>query len=294
MRRTAAPILLGVAWLLMLSMLPACGGDDGDGVGPATPHASDADTLLQQAQAAMRDLDSFQLQMTSTWEGRETTYTVAWQRPDSFHVLSPDLQSETEDQGKRIIDSGLFEAMAIGNKIYVRQCPAEGEDCDAWQEGPREAIYVPMWAPELEPMWTIELLSLVSDAQIIGEEDVDGVACTRIQGRANIIRAMIQSWRRVEEERGPIYWGESCVSISESGGEMREDCHETTSDEYIARYEDSLREQDENPTVIEVWLGRDDKLMRRLGFRQALPGEEAVTFPFTFSRFNEVDLKPPE
>jgi len=244
MRRTTTLILLGAASLLMLSSLPACGDDDGDGASPATSQANDAHTLLQQAQAAMRDLDSFQLQVTSTWEGRERTYTVAWQRPDSFHVLPPDLQSHHEDDEKTIIDKGLFETMAIGDKIYVRQCQAEDEGCDPWQEGPRESIYIPMWAPELEPMWTIELLGLVSDAQIIGQEDVEGVACTRIQGRANITRAMIQSWQRVEEERGPTYWGESCVGITASSGEMREDCHETTSDEYIARYQDSLREQE--------------------------------------------------
>lgn len=282
-----APYLVG---LLLAAIAAACG----DGTGPATSHGNDAQTLLEQAQAAMRDLDSFQLQMTSTWEGRETIYTVAWQRPDSFHVLAPDLQSESEDHERTVTDRGLFEAMVIGDKMYVRQCQAEGEGCERWQEGPRESIYVPMWAPELEPMWTIELLGLVSDAQIIGQEDVEGVACTRIQGRANMVRAMIQSWRRVEEERGPIYWGESCVGISDSSGEMREECHETTLDEYIARYEDSLREQDEDPPSMEVWVGRDDKLMHRLGFRQALPDEEATTFPFVFSRFNEVNLKPPK
>jgi hypothetical protein len=292
MRRTTTVILLGAASLLLLSTLPSCGGRDG--AGPATPHGNDAHSLLQQAQAVMRDIDSFQLQMTSTWEGRETIYTVAWQRPDNFHVLSPDLQSQTEDHEKTVTDRGLFEAMVIGDKIYVRQCLAEDEECDLWQEGPRESIYIPMWAPELEPMWTIELLGLVSDAQIIGEEDVEGVACTRIQGRANMVRAMIQSWRRVEEERGPTYWGESCVSISDSSGEMREDCHETTLDEYIARYEDSLREQDENPQPIEVWLGRDDKLMRRLEFRSVLPNEESAVLPFMFSRFNEVNLKAPK
>jgi hypothetical protein len=294
MRRTAAPILLGLASLLMLSSLPACGDDDGDGTSPATSQANDAHTLLEQAQAAMRDLDSFQLEVTSTWEGREITYTVAWQRPDSFHVLPPDLQSHQEDDEKTIIGEGPFETMAIGDKVYVRQCPAEDEECDLWQEGPRESIYMPMWAPELEPMWTIELLGLVSDAQIIGEEDVEAVACTRIQGRANMVRAMIQSWRRVEEERGPTYWGESCVGISDSSGEMREDCHETTLDEYITRYEDSLRDQDENPSSIEVWLGRDDKLMRRLEFRSVLPNEESAVLPFMFSRFNEVSLKPPK
>lgn len=291
MRRTATLILASLASLLVLSTLPSCGGD---GQSPATSHENDAYALLEEAQAAMRDLDSFQLQMKSTWEGRQTTYTVAWQRPDSFHVLSPDVGSQTEDHEKTIIDRGLIEAMAIGNKVYARQCPAEDEDCGPWQEGPRQAIYVPTLAPELEPMWTIELLGLISDAQIIGEEDVEGVACTRIQGRANMVRAMTQSWRRAEEERGPIYWGESCVGIAESGGEMQEECHDTTLDEYIARYEDSLREQDENPPSVEVWLGRDDKLMRRLGFGQAAPGEEPAASPFTFSRFNEVEIKPPE
>jgi hypothetical protein len=291
MRRTGTAIFLGGASLLILSTLTSCNG--GDAVGPARSDQSDAGTLLQQAQAAMWRLDSFQLQMTGVWEGRETTYTVAWQRPDSFYVLSPNLESQTEDDEKTIVDRGLFEAMAIGDAIYMRQCQAEGEGCDPWQEGPRGAMYVPIWAPELEPMWTIELLGLVSDAQIIGEEDVEGVACTRIQGRANIVQAMIQSWQRIEEERGPIYWGEECTGIDSDGG-AQEECHDTTLDDYIAMLEDSLREQDENPLPVEVWLGRDDNLMRSLGFPQVLTDEEAPPRSWTFSRFNEVDIKPPE
>jgi len=295
MRRTGTAILLGVASLVVLSALTSCGG--GDATGPASPYGNDAHTLLQQAQAAMRGLDSFQLQMTSIWEGRETTYTVAWQRPDSFYVLSPDLASQIEDHEKTIIDKGLFEAMVIGDKIYVRQCPAGGEGCHPWQEGPRGAMYVPIWAPELEPMWTIELLGLLglmSDAQVIGEEDVEGVACTRIQGRANIIQAMIQSWQRVEEERGPIYWGEECTGTTDSDGGEREECHDTTLDEYIAMLGDSLRAQDEAPPSVEVWIGRDDSLMRRLEFRQVLPDEQGPPGSLTFSRFNEVDINPPE
>jgi hypothetical protein len=105
---------------------------------------------------------------------------------------------------------------------------------------------------------------------------------------------MIQSWQRVEEERGPIYWGEECTTTTDSDGGEREECHDTTLDDYIAMLEDSLREQDEAPLSVEVWLGRDDNLMRRLGFPQAPTAEEATPGSLTFSRFNEVDIKPPE
>jgi hypothetical protein len=292
MRRTTTLVLLAVTSLL-LSTAPSCGGD---GAGPGTSYGNDADTLLGQAQEAMRNLDSFRAEMTTTWEGRETTYTVAWQRPDSFHVLSPLLESQQEEgHEKTIVDKGLFEAMAIGDKTYVRQCQAEDEGCEPWQEGPREAIYVPVWAPELEPMWTIEVLGLVSDAQIVGEEDVEGVACTRIQGKTNVVRAMMQSWRRAEEERGPIYWGEECtVALAEPDGEEREECQETTLDEYIAMLQPSLQEQDQNPVTIEAWLGRDDNLVRSLEFGEVPAGQEPGALSFTFSRFDETNIKPPK
>jgi hypothetical protein len=107
------------------------------------------------------------------------------------------------------------------------------------------------------------------------------------------MRAMIQSWRRAEETRGPINWGEECTATAtEPGGETQEECHSTTLDEYIAMHEDSVRQQDDNPPSVEVWIGRDDRLLRRFEFRTVLA--EPPEGSFTFSRFDEVTVQPPK
>ena len=285
-------ILLSVAWLLLVSALISRGG--GSGAGPATPQAGDAAGLLRQSQEAILELDSFQAEMTTSWEGREDTYRVAWQSPDSFHVLSPYVVAHYESgQETEITDYGFVEAIAIGDRMYTRQCAEEDEDCQPWGEGLRDGIYVPLGAAELDPFWTIELLGLTSDAQIVGQENVEGVPCTRIRGKANVMRAMIQSWRRAEETRGPINWGEECTATpTEPGSETQEECHTTTLDEYIAMHEDSVRQQDENLGSVEVWIGRDDKLMRRLEF--PLVADQPAGGYFALSQFNEVTVQPPK
>jgi len=280
--------LLSVGWLLLVSVLVSRGG------GSSTAQASDAARLLRQSQEAMLELDSFHLQLTSLWEGREATFRVAWESPDSFYALNPLLESYSESgQEPVIIDNGILEAIAIEDALYFRQCAAESQDCQPWQEDVRENVYVPVMAPELEPFWTIELLGMMSDAQVLGQEDIEGVACTRVQGEVNIRQAMIQSWRHAEEMRGPIYWGEECSGgATEPGGETQEECHETTLGDYIAMLEESAGEQDENLGSVEVWIGRDDKLMRRLEF-PSLTDPEAAGY-FALSQFNEVDIQPPK
>lgn len=279
--------LLSVGWLLLVSILISRGG------GSSTAQATDAARLLRQSQEAMLELDSFQFQLTSLWAGREATFSLAWESPDSFHVFYPLLEQRQEsDQEPVIIGNGILEAIAVQDVVYARQCAAEGQDCQPWQEGPRENVYVPVIAPELEPFWTIDLLGMMSDVQIVGQEDVEGVASTLIRGKANVLRAMIQSWRHTEEVRGPIYWGEECTAnATEPGGETQEDCHDTTLDEYVAMYDESVRDQDENPGTVEVWIGLDDKLLRRLEF--PLASDSATEGYFALSEFDEVTVEPP-
>lgn len=284
-------ILLSVGWLLLVSVLVSRGGDNGARLSAAP--GGDAAGLLRQSRAAMLELDSFQFEMTMQWEGRDITYRLVWQSPDSFYVLYPNAVAHYESgQETEITDYGLVEAIAVGDRIYSRQCAAEDEDCQPWGEGVRDGIYVPAFAGEaLDPYWTVEVLGLMSDAQIVGQENVHGVACTRIRGKANVMQAMIQSWRRAEEIRGPMYWGEECTTIDSDAG-AQDECHSLSLDEYIATNEHSLREQDKNPPSVEVWIGRDDKLMRRLEFTTVVAEPPAGSF--TFSQFNEVTVEPPK
>jgi len=285
-------ILLSVAWLLLVSVLISRGGD---GAGPAATGPEDATTLLRQSQEAMLELDSFQFQRTGLWETEMATHTVAWGSPDSFHVLFPVLgeANRSAHPGPWFGDEGVYEATAIRDTIWGRQCAAEGEGCQPWQESPRESVYMPSPGPGMEPSWMIELLGLMFDAQVIGQEKVDGVACARIRGRANVLRAMTQSWRRLEEIRGPIHWGDVCSeTASETPGQTRAECHARTLGDIVAEYERYAPDQDKNPRFYDVWIGRNDKLLRRLEFT-LMPGEGGPGDSFTFSRFNEVDIEPP-
>jgi hypothetical protein len=265
--------------------------------GPAAPVTGDAAALLRQSQAAMLGLDSFQFQMSGPWEGRELTYRLAWQRPDSFRVVSPNMTAEYETGEEPVItDRGIAEAIAVGDRIYFRECGTEGEDCESWLEGVRENVYVPGIAGEaLDPFWTFELLGMMSEAQIVGQEDVHGVSSLRIRGRADVMEAMTQSWRRAEEERGPIYWGEECTgSATEPSGETHEECHTETLGDFIAMLEESSAGQESNGAgPVDVLIGRDDKLLRRLEF-PVLPGVEPTFGFFTFSRFDEVTVEAPK
>lgn len=282
-------ILLSVAWLLAVSVLASHGDDD---AGPTTVPVGDAAALLRQSQAAMRGVDSLGAEMSWKWQGRELSYRVAWESPADFHILYPNITARYE-AGKDpvIIDDGFVEAIAVGDHMYTRGCNKENEDCELWGEGIRDGTYVPMGASELDPFWTIELLGLVLNPQIVGQEDVDGVDCIRVRGEANLIRARVESWRHAEEIRGPLYWGDQCTSIDSATG-ATEECHSTTLDEYIAMQEDSAHVQGHSSGMVEVWIGREDKLMRKLGF-PVLPGADPTFGFFVFSRFNQVTVEPP-
>jgi hypothetical protein len=288
-------ILLSVGWLLLVTIVISRGG--GNGARLSAAPVGDATALLRRSQEAMLELESLQTEMTTQWEGREDTYRVVWQSPDSFHVLYPNAVAHYESgQETEITDYGFAEAIAVGDRIYFRQCATEGEDCEPWLAGVRENIYVPGIAGEaLDPFWAIELLGMTSDAQIVGQEDVDGVACMRIRGKANVMQAMIQSWRRAEEERGPIYWGEECSSTTaEPGGETQEECRTQTLGDFIAMLEEegSLAEQSKNLAPVEVWIGREDTLLYRLVYPAAVA--QVPPASLTFSQFNEVTVEPPK
>jgi hypothetical protein len=284
-------ILLSVGWLLLVSVIIS---RSDDGAGSTAPSAVDAATLLRQSQAAMLALESFQLKFTTQWEGRDLTYHIAWEKPDSFHAVSPYGVAHYETGQEPVVtDYGFVEWIAVGERLYTRQCAELNDDCQPWSERVRDGIYLPAPASELDPFWTIELLGLMSGPEVVGQERVDGVTCIRIQGEANVMRAMIQSWRRAEAVRGPMDYGEECSGQAEPGEETQQECHRLTLDEYISSLADSLRNQDEDPLAVEVWIGPDG-LMRRLELLEGVPDEGLVAGTVTFSRFDGVTVEPPK
>jgi hypothetical protein len=283
-------ILLSVGWLLLVSALVSRGGDSG-------AQASDAVSLLRQSQAAMLALDSFQLDYTNPLEGSETTYRVVWESPDNLHVLYPYVSAEYETGKEPVItDRGFDEVIVIGERAYTRWCAAGGQDCQPWEENARPRIYSSGSFGQYDPLWTIDLLRLMSDGRIVGREDVGGVASIRISGEASVVEATVYSLRRAEETRGPLDWGEECTAAAtEPAGETQEKCHERTLDEYIATLEESAAEENmSGPGPVEVWVGEGDRRVRRLDLLQSTAHELVVAASFTFSRFNEVTVQAPK
>lgn len=284
MRRTTASILLGVASLLLLSALPSCG----DGSGAPSEPQEDAASILGQAHSAMSGLNSFRAVMTIESEEARFDYTIEWQRPDAFHLVIPWEEREDEAVGEK----GVGEAIVVGDRIYGRQCKAENKDCSDWMEAERGDVYLPAPSPSFDPRWPIVALDLVLDGQIVGEDEIDHVSSTHIQGKVNGLRAIYQALEESLRQRGVATYGQECEAPV---GEP-EECRDVPIEEFMQDQADDIRRRDESPAPVDVWIGRDDKRVRRLTVGPAPddPVETATTVTFTYSRFDQVQIGPPE
>lgn len=93
----------------------------------------------------------------------------------------------------------------------------------------------------------------------------------------------------MEEEATPIREGQTPVVIPTV------QCRPVSVEEFLALTEDALEEQERSPAAVDVWIGRDDHLVRRFSASsapdQAGDGERETVIDF--SRFNEVTIQPP-
>ena len=275
-----------VAGLLLVAIAGAACGDGGGA--PSEPQ--DAASILGQAHTAMSDLDSFRAVMTTEPGQGILDSTVEWQSPDSFHLVI----RWQEQQEEAVGEIGLSEAIVIGDKGYSRQCKAEGEGCSEWTEYERGDTYLPAPTPWFDPRWPIVALALVVDSRVVGEEQIDGVSSTHIQGNLNRLRAMLQALEEGLRQRGVTAYGQECET---EPGEP-EECRDLPIEEFMESQAEELQLGDENPNPVDIWIGRDDKLLHRYTIGP-IPGDAGapggtLTTVFTYSQFNKVEIQPPE
>lgn len=278
-------VAVALAGLLLVAIAAACG----DGGGAPGGSQEDAASVLHEAHTAMSDLDSFRAVMTIEAEEGSFDFTMEWQRPDRFRVVIPWEEREDEAVG----ETGVSEGIAIGYRAYSRQCKAEGEDCSEWSEADWIGVRIPTLTPSFDPHWPIVALGLILDGEIVGEEELDGVPSIHVAGKVNQLRAIYQTLEESLRQQGVTTYGRECTA---SPGEP-EECRDVPVEEFMENQADDIRREDENPAPADVWIGRDDGLLRRFA-TGSLPDnlEQAtiITMTFTYSRFDQVDIREPE
>jgi hypothetical protein len=265
-------VALYLAASLLVASAAACGGG---------AREEDAASILRQAHTAMSSLDSYQALVTGDGVGDQTYFTVDWQRPDSFHVIAAWEEREDDRAGQKQVS----ETIVIGDRAYGRQCKAGRADCSEWTEGERGDVDFPAPSPGFDPRWPIVSLELMVDAEITREGKVDGVPCIHVTGRVNALRAMYQSLEEGLRQRGVATYGQECTARP---GEP-EECRDVPIEEVMERQAEDIRSGDEFPSPVSLWIGRDDKLVRRYVLTHTLMEER-----FTYLRFNQVEIRPPE
>lgn len=308
MKRILA-LLAGVALGVLLS---SCGEEKP----PDDPQA-----LLQQAQEAMEDLSSYHANMTVSGEdiaGSGEVIEHEWAAPSSFRWLAPMIELEgtgacepqragevrrsgcTDIQGETL--EGYSESILMTDRAYGRLCREKDSDCDEWEVGDAGPLTI-MGVRITKARWTITALTMIQEAEIIGEESVDGLPTIHVRGQLNAIRAKVNTWRQAALDAGIETVGEECVegeSTPIPEGETltavpTPECRPVSLQEFLALAQDEIDRQERNPATTDVWIGREDNLVRR--FSTSIPPDESAEggkeVVVEFSRFNSVTIEAP-
>jgi hypothetical protein len=309
MKRMLA-LLTGAAVLLAIA---SCGGEK-------TP--DDPQTLLQQAQEAMDDLSSYHAAMTVTGDniaGSGDVIEHEWAAPDSFRSLSPMIGLEgtgacepqragearrsgcTDVRGETL--EGYSENILAAHRSYFRLCREKDTDCDQWEAGDAGPLDL-MGVSNDHVAWTITALTMIQGAEIIDEESVDGLPAIHVRGQLSTTQAKINTWRQAALDAGIETVGEECAA--EEATPLTEgeplptvistpECQPMSLEDFLASAQDDLDRQEGRPATADVWIGRDDSLVRR--FSASIPpdesGEGGKDVLVEFSHFDDVTIEAP-
>lgn len=173
--RRVVPLLIAAILLPLATVrpAPAFSQETGD---------PEAVALLEGAAAAMSRLASFRFRLT-TQDGTTTIFDAvelesvegAVQRPDSF--------TATVNAQVAIVPISL-EVVGIGDTIWV-QDPLAGDG--SYQQIPVESGLADLLNPD---RIFLEAIRLVENPVIAGEDEVDGVAATVVEGEFRPVRAL--------------------------------------------------------------------------------------------------------
>jgi hypothetical protein len=273
-------ISLASGGLTLLLATVACDG------GEPVETRQDPQNIVREALAAMESLRSYRLEMVFAG-AEEQPVVIEFEAPDDYHFL---LYAMRATEGVEELE-GVYEAIITGDKAYNRQCKDIDQECESWQQRPRPPVAIAGPAPTFLPDWPLVALEMAQDLQIIGTEEIDGLATTHLRGTVNHIRAVLENERRVFTAAGITSFGKECEHPV--GGE--EVCRELTFEENLAQQEPTLSFYDENPSTIDAWVSEDGPV-RRIALR--VPpheaGDEETAAAFEYSRFNDVEIEPPE
>ena len=311
MKRLA--LLFGGSLVLFAAL--ACSGG-----GEPQPFSGDPQALLEQARAAMAELESYHtvLVFPGGPDDAQDEYRsdVSYAAPDSFRFLvflplgeitceasfapaAPDGLSRRQtcrEDSTNATEATLSEMVVAGDTIYRRRCEDIEFKCEPWEEQPRGQIVFP-GSPASHPQWPIVAMEMAADLEFVGEEEIDGVALAHYRGSVNQIRAVMETLRRSAIAAGITSFGTTCTSVAltptmidETGKvvesvpgtpvENEERCREQTFEESLASQEPGLSFADDNPATFDIWVSPDDFLVRRVAFSIPPHGSRDVATAF--------------
>ena len=330
-------LLFAGSFLLFASL--ACSGGESERISsdpPATVSeqiSNDPRTILDQAQAAMADLESYHAAFVfppdpDSDDAQETRLEISFAAPDSFRFLvflpggeitceasiAPDGLSRDQicfEGPTSATETTLSEMVVTGDTIYRRQCEDIDIECEPWEEQPREQVVFP-GSPASHPQWPIVAMEMAADLEFVGQEEIDGVALAHYRGSVNQIRAVMETLRRSAIAAGITSFGTTCTSVAltptmidETGKvvesvpgtpvENEERCRERTFEESLASQEPGLSFADDNPATFDIWVSPDDFLVQRVAINISpdQPGGVDFAFVVEYSLFDQVQIEAP-
>ena len=285
-------LLFAGSFLLFAAL--ACGGGESEQI------SSDPQALLDQAQAAMAELESYHATFVFPAAPGDTQEDyrsdVSYAAPNSYRFLNfiPLPTSATEPT--------LIEMVLVGDTIYRRQCKDIDIECESWEEQPRGQVVFP-GSPALHPPWPLVAMEMAGELDLVGQDKIDGVALTHFRGSANHIRAIFESLRRSATAAGINSLGTECMGVetptaNDANGEPVEsegNCREQTFEETLESQEPGLSFYDENRTTIDIWVSSADFLVHRVAI--IIPPNESrdggTSFIVEYSLFDQVQIEAP-
>ena len=283
--------------------------------------SSDPRTILEQTRSAIAALDSYHVAFSLSTHPDDVQEEYRWEvlfaAPDSYRVLLFGAVGETEtvcesyrspdgrsggsacrDVFTSITGSILTEMVYVGDTLYIRQCEDIETACDPWREQPRGPYVIAGPSASLMPGWPLVALELAGELEIVGQEEVDGVALTHLRGSVNQLRAILENQRRALAANGITSFGEECmtvetpVAMNETGELVEESCRELT---FEGSQESGLNFYDDNLAVIDIWVSPDDLFLRRITL--VAPPKQPIGFDVSYvmeySLFDQVQIEAP-
>lgn len=221
------------------------------GESQSAPSDLDAETLLAETGDAMAGLQSYHVDVRFGEEAEPVGIDFAWRDGHFFMDAHPEPEVDL-----------LREDVAASISLAVL--------------GP---------SPSHVPHWSIVALRTAKGAEVAEVGEMDGIPSVHLRARVNHLRAILESQREIVAGARIAAFARSC----EEGQPDR--CRDLSFEEVLALQEPELSLYDDNETVVDVWVGTDDRLARRIEF--AIPSFEVPAGPtvvrFEFSRFDEVE-----